>query len=169
MGTATHPAERDDAATEARSFRLEHFLPYRLSVLSNTASEGIAQTYRDEFDLSVTEWRVIAVIGRYPGLSASEVVDRTAMDKVAISRAVKRLEARGLVQRDEHASDRRRRSLSLSPNLGLPVFEEIVPRARRYEAELLRDFGPRDLETLDRLLQRLESAAERLAHGAVDE
>ena len=47
---------------------------------------------------------------------------------LAISRAVKRLEARGLVERAEHASDRRRRPLRLSPDRGRPVFEEIVPR-----------------------------------------
>lgn len=163
MRTAPRIDASTDASPEARAFRLERFVPYRLSVLSNTVSEGIAQTYRDEFGLSVTEWRVIAVIGRYPGLSASEVVERTAMDKVAIHRAVKRLEERGLVQRDEHATDRRRRSLSLSPDAGLPVFEEIVPRARRYEEALLADLDERELAQFGRLLGRLEARARALA------
>lgn len=163
MRTATRLETRDDDAPEPRTFRLENFLPYRLSVLSNTVSEGIAQTYRAEFGLSVTEWRIIAVIGRYPGLSASEVVERTAMDKVAISRAVKRLEARGLVERAEHASDRRRRPLRLSPDRGRPVFEEIVPRAQQYEASLLASLGARELAQLEHLLARLEASAHELA------
>ena len=33
----------------------------------------------------------MAVLGRFPDLSANEVADRTAMDKVAVSRAVARL------------------------------------------------------------------------------
>ncbi len=159
MDTAIQTTEREDA----RTFRLEHFLPYRLSLLSNTVSEGIANTYRDEFDLTVTEWRVIAVIGRYPGLSASEVVERTAMDKVAISRAVKRLEDRGLVERAEHASDRRRRPLRLSRDRGRPMFKEIVPRARGYEEALLAGLGARELAALDRLLEMLEKRAHDLA------
>ena len=64
------------------SFDLDAFLPYRLSVLSNRISQDIARLYADRFDLGITEWRVLAVLGRYPGLSASELADRTAMDKV---------------------------------------------------------------------------------------
>ena len=46
---------------------LEHFLPYRLSVLSNRISGAIAREYSTRFALTVTEWRVMAVLGRYPG------------------------------------------------------------------------------------------------------
>jgi len=70
---------------------LERFLPYRLSVLSNRVSQTIADAYVERFGLAVTEWRVIAVLGRFPGLSANGVAERTAMDKVAVSRAVARL------------------------------------------------------------------------------
>ena len=70
---------------------LEHFLPYRLSVLSNRISSAIAREYSQRFALSVTEWRVMAVLGHAPNLSAGEVARRTAMDKVAVSRAVARL------------------------------------------------------------------------------
>ena len=48
---------------------LEHFLPYRLSVLSNTISAAIARDYGERFGLAVTEWRVLAVLGRSDGLS----------------------------------------------------------------------------------------------------
>ena len=93
---------------------LEHFLPYRLSVLSNRVSQGIARTYEERFGLSVTEWRVIAIIGRYPGLSATEVAQRSAMDKVAISRAVRRLLDQGRIEREHNDADRRARHLRLS-------------------------------------------------------
>src|SRR5690554_1847707 len=95
-------------------FDLEHFLPYQLSVVSNTVSEGIAHTYQQDHDLSVIEWRIIAVLGRYPSLTASQIVQRTVMDKVAVSRAVKRLLERGLLKRNTHSSDRRYRNLELT-------------------------------------------------------
>jgi hypothetical protein len=44
---------------------LERFLPYRLSILSNTVSQSIAAEYQDRFELSMTEWRVMAVLGRF--------------------------------------------------------------------------------------------------------
>jgi DNA-binding MarR family transcriptional regulator len=86
---------------------LERFLPYRLSVLSNTVSQAIAATYERRFALSITEWRVMAVLGRYDGLSARAVAERTAMDKVAVSRALARLIGAGRVRRQTADHDRR--------------------------------------------------------------
>ena len=67
---------------------LDHFVPYRLSVLSNRVSDAIARHYSERFGLSIPEWRVMAVLGQTPGLSARDVAARTAMDKVQVSRAV---------------------------------------------------------------------------------
>ena len=121
----------------AASFELERFLPYRLSLLTNTVSQGIAARYRDEFGISVTEWRILAVLGRFPGLTASEVVARTAMDKVTIHRGVKALLEKKLLERRPDAGDRRRQSLHITRPKGQTVMENIIPRARQFERELL--------------------------------
>src|SRR6185312_2251072 len=65
---------------------LERFVPYQLSIVSNTVSQAIADDYQARHDLGVTEWRVMAVLARFDGLSAREVAERTAMDKVAVRR-----------------------------------------------------------------------------------
>ncbi|MEO6657324.1 MAG: MarR family transcriptional regulator, partial [Arenimonas sp.] len=49
---------------EHAQLELDRFLPYRLSVLSNRVSQDIAQLYQERFNLNITEWRVIAVLGR---------------------------------------------------------------------------------------------------------
>ena len=82
---------------------LENFLPYRLSVLSNTVSGAIAAAYFAHFGLSIPEWRVMAVLAANPGLSAAEVTARTAMDKVAVSRALARPIAMFVEESDEEA------------------------------------------------------------------
>ncbi|MFQ6004049.1 MAG: MarR family winged helix-turn-helix transcriptional regulator, partial [Woeseia sp.] len=97
-----------------RELILEDFLPYRLSILSNTVSSTIASAYNRRFGLSIPEWRVIAVLGRFPGLSAVEVAERTLMDKVAVSRAVTRLIKSGRIDRQFADADRRRSLLNLS-------------------------------------------------------
>ena len=78
-------------------FDLDRLFSYRLSVLSNRISGAISREYHRRFGLAITEWRVMAVLGRFPGLSAGEVAARTAMDKVAVSRAVARLLERALI------------------------------------------------------------------------
>lgn len=138
----------------ADTLELERFLPYRLSILSNRISQRIAGTYAERFGLAVTEWRVIAVLGRYPGLSANAVAERTAMDKVAVSRAVARLLARGLLQREVHGGDRRRSVLALSAE-GLRIHGLVAPLALDCERELLSPLDPAERETLARLLARI--------------
>jgi DNA-binding MarR family transcriptional regulator len=146
----------DHGAAGGPQLDLERFLPYRLSVLSNRISDAIARAYRERFGLGVTEWRVMAVLGRYPGLAAGAVAQRTAMDKVAVSRAVARLLARGLLARDTHGGDRRRSVLALSP-AGRRVHDQVVPLALAYERELLGPLDPAERATLARLLSRLDS------------
>ena len=134
---------------------LDRFLPYRLSVLSNRISQDLAGLYAERFDLSVTEWRVLAVLGRYPNLSANEVAERTAMDKVAVSRAVTSLLAGVRLKRRTHGADRRRSVLALSAK-GLRVYDEIVPLALAYEQRLLEGLPDDERTALHRLLSRME-------------
>jgi DNA-binding MarR family transcriptional regulator len=133
---------------------LERFLPYRLSVLSNTISAAIAREYAERFGLAVTEWRVLAVLGRYDGLSAVEVAERTAMDKVAVSRAVNSLLKSGRIRRGTHADDKRRSVLSLSAK-GRRVYDEVAPMALRYERELLSVLSADERAWLERILEKL--------------
>ena len=134
---------------------LEHFLPYRLSVLSNRVSGAIAQVYVERFALGVTEWRVMAVLGRYPDLSANEVAQRTAMDKVAVSRAVARLVEAGRVEREVHDDDRRRSVLRLS-EAGYRIHDEVAPLALGFERRLLGGMDAAERQLLFGLLDRLD-------------
>ena len=140
--------------SEHATLDLEHFLPYRLSVLSNRVSQTIAGAYARRFGIGVTEWRVIAVVGRYPGLSANAVAARTAMDKVAVSRAVARLLDRGLLQREMHGDDRRRSVLQLSED-GYRIYDEVVPLALDCERRLLEQLSAEERATLHALIDRL--------------
>src|SRR5580698_8430065 len=103
----TNPMPSDVKTLEHMTLDLDHFLPYRLSILSNRASDAIAQHYSYRFGLSVPEWRVMAVLGQRPGLSARDVATRTAMDKVQVSRAVASLMRTRRVARTEDAKDGR--------------------------------------------------------------
>ena len=156
-GSAASPARATarSGAPRHAELDLDHFLPYRLSVLSNRVSGAIARVYSERYALSVTEWRVMAVLGRFPGLSANEVAQRTAMDKVAVSRAVARLTEAGRLERDTHDDDRRRSVLRLSPD-GYKIYDEVAPMALAFEQRLLVDIEPAEREALFRLLDRLD-------------
>ncbi len=145
---------------------LEHFVPYRLSVLTNIVSMSIAEAYEREFGLSIPQWRVIAVLARYPNLSAIEVAERTAMDKVAVSRAVQGLLADRRLVRTYDSGDRRRTRLRLS-SAGQAVYTRVAPLALSYEKKLLDALSPTDRRALDRLLGRLVGRARAMAEKRI--
>lgn len=155
MTASTHPAP---AAPENDVWDdilvLEDFLPYRLSVLANTVSRALARQYQQRFGLSVPQWRVMAVLGRFPDLSATEVAEKTAMDKVMVSRAVAGLLDDGRLERRTDSDDRRRSVLRLSPK-GREVYERIVPLARDYEARLIKSLDQGEFDALDRAIEQL--------------
>lgn len=135
---------------------LEKFVPYQLSIVSNTVSQAIADEYQQRFDLATTEWRVMAVLARFDGegLSARAVARLTAMDKVAISRALARLVAKGWVLRRTHSGDKRRSVLRLSA-AGWRIHDVIAPQARRHEREFLEKLSEEERRWLARILDKL--------------
>ena len=160
------PADRTDLSEGPNEpsdmLLLEQFLPYRLSVLTNTVSSTLAGEYQARFGMSVPQWRVMAVLGRFPDLSASEVAEKTAMDKVMVSRAVAALIDAGRIDRRMDDTDRRRSVLRLSA-AGRAVYDEIVPIARAYERRLLAALNADDAAVLDRILKKLQARAGQLA------
>ena len=142
--------------------RLDAYLPYRLSVASNAVSGLIARAYQDRFGLSVPQWRLICVLAEDGALTQGQIVARTVMDKVTVSRAAQGLVKRRLVRRSEHQADGRSHVLALTAE-GAGLHAEIAPLALAYEAALIAGLAPDEVELLKRLLGRLQSAAGQLA------
>jgi DNA-binding MarR family transcriptional regulator len=158
------PRSQRSTAGSTDRLHLEQFVPYRLSVLTNIVSMSIAAAYEREFGLSIPQWRIIAVLARYPNLSAIEVAERTAMDKVAVSRAVQGLLASRRLVRTYDAGDRRRTRLRLS-TAGRSVYTRVAPLALRYEKQLLDALSPSDRRALHRLIGRLVERARAMAES----
>ena len=140
---------------------LEKFLPYRLARLSSTVSTRVAKAYDKEFGLSIPEWRVIAVLGRFPGLSAVEVAEQTFLDKVAVSRAVTKLIRNGRIDRQFADADRRRSILNLSEK-GREVHDGVAKLALQFERELLEGIDDDDVARLNDVMDSLLDRAQGL-------
>jgi DNA-binding MarR family transcriptional regulator len=142
--------------------RLSDFLPYLLSVTSNAVSDRIADEYRARFGLKIPEWRVMAVLGDAGPQTQRDLVGATRMDKVAVNRACKVLEERGLVARSPNARDGRSHHLELTAT-GRGVHGEIMPIAREMERKLFAPLSTSERQTFKGLLARIYTQA--LSHG----
>src|ERR1700750_1238026 len=94
--------------------RLDAYLPYRLSVASNAVSGLIARAYQDRFGLTIPQWRLICVLAEDGGLTQGQIVARTVMDKVPVSRPAQGLLGRRLIARSDHHADGRSHVLALT-------------------------------------------------------
>ena len=140
---------------------LENFMPYRLARLSSTVSGAVAREYAKQFGLSIPEWRVIAILGRSPGLSAVEVAEQTFLDKVAVSRAVTKLIKADRIDRQFADADRRRSILNLSEE-GRRVHDGVAALALEFERQLLENLDAEDVRRFDAVMDILLERARRL-------
>jgi DNA-binding MarR family transcriptional regulator len=96
-------------------FDLEGFLPYALNRAAESASRGFQAIYKARYGMLRTEWRVLAHLGRYGGMTARDICTRADLHKTKVSRAVKALEARRFLTRRTVETDRRQEVLALTP------------------------------------------------------
>ena len=144
--------------------RLDAFLPYRLSFTSNLVSERVAGTYRALFDLSIPEWRLIAVIAEGDGISQQAIGTRTRMDKVTVSRAAIALTDRGLLERAPNPDDKRSHLLRLSA-AGRELHAAVAPKALELERVIFANFTKAELDGFTVMLRRIDAAALDLDGG----
>ena len=147
------------------SSRLADFLPYLMSVTTNAVSDMIAGEYRARFGLKIPEWRVMAVLGDAGAQTQRSLVGATRMDKVAVNRACKVLEDRGLVARRPNAGDGRSHLLELTDE-GRAIHGEVMPLARAIEEEIFSELGQAECNQFRELLRRVFQQAEAMRPAA---
>lgn len=146
----------------SKRLQLDRFIPYRLSVLTNQVSSAIARHYSERFGLTIPEWRIMAVLGETPGLSARDVAARTAMDKVQVSRAAASLIEAGRVERTPDDDDGRVGHLELT-RAGRAVYDQIAPLALQLEEQFLSTLSQTERKLFDRLLVKLGKQVQALS------
>jgi DNA-binding MarR family transcriptional regulator len=137
---------------------LFRFVPFRLNRLAAEVSAALSSEYRDRYGLDIPEWRVLATLGvRYEACSAQYIAHCTRTHKSTISRAVTALMARRLVERIENEDDRREFVLRLTPK-GRVLYENLIPRLRRKEREIMSCLSGREQRDFARLLGKIETS-----------
>jgi DNA-binding MarR family transcriptional regulator len=162
--TSTPARHADPKPRGGDAFALADFLPYRLSVTTNRISRTFARRYAEAFDLTIPEWRVLAVVGNFAPMSSSDICIKTAMDKVKVSRAVSSLVDRGLLDRATDPRDQRMHCLGLSRR-GERVYDGVVPLALALEDQLTSALSGNERVTLNRILDKLNACVDGLGEA----
>ena len=143
------------------AFNLAEFLPYKLAVVTESVARVFTESYGTPFNLTIPEWRALAVIAQYGTLSPTAVGQHTAMDKVKVSRAAQSLVAKGLLRQNQDPSDGRGRLLRLTRK-GEATYARVVPLVVRMEAMLVDDLSRADLAAFNRVLTKITTRLETI-------
>lgn len=146
------------SAGEIEPLELESFLPYRLNRLADAVSRDFARIYRDRHGLTRPEWRLLATLGQYGTMTATEIGRHSSMHKTKVSRAVTALEKRKWLSRQTDETDRRIEHLALT-RAGTKAYGDLVPHAHAFERAMLAKFTASQRDALMSGLEALEATA----------
>jgi len=86
--------------------------------------------------LTQRQFAVLAVLAAQDGVSQSELVVRTGIDRSTLAEMVARMEAKGLTQRTKSVTDSRANSVTLTAT-GRAIYEEAMPKLAEVDAAVL--------------------------------
>ena len=147
--------------TDENPLRIDDSPFFQLMRVVNLTAKPFFTTFGKDHDLSINEWRVLIALANRGALAAHEISALTGMDKMNVSRAVRRLAAKDRLGRTADTQDRRRTLCSLTDE-GRRVYMAIAPNAKRRVTALFAGLSAAESETLSRLLAKLERTAESL-------
>lgn len=113
------------------------------------------------YDLTRSQWVVIARLKKQPGLSQSEVADILEIEKAPAGRLIDRMEAKGWVERRADPDDRRINRLHLTPRADR-IHEMIWPLAEATVDDALSDLAPEARAQLEGAIRKVKSRLQEL-------
>lgn len=137
------------------AFALDRFPPLRLPLLANRLTRLMGRACRP-LGLSAPGWRVVVLLDRTHAMPLREMLAKSGIDKARLSRVTTQLCAKGYIELQATAGDRRRLSLELTPR-GREVHRNLLRLLTDLQTMLLRDIGSAEYQVFERVLDSFES------------
>lgn len=145
---------------------LNDHIAVRIVRIGEALSRTTTRTIEARWGLKNTDLRLLNTLDCQHAVAVSEIARRVHVDKAWVSRSLRELEARGLVERTADPADSRQTLVSLSAN-GRTILEKVRPQALRSELALLEGIDARALKVmLDRLEVNATAALDRAVAGS---
>lgn len=139
----------------SRSESLDEVLTYRISMLELLLSRAVGAVYSDHFGLNTHEWRVLAAVSVWGPIEAVQVSRWATVDKAAVSRAVRGLLDKGLLERSLHERDGRKITLELTA-AGRRTVKAVVQRIGTIQERLFKGYDRQQVRAFFTMLRELE-------------
>jgi homoprotocatechuate degradation regulator HpaR len=132
------------------------------------AREAVMRQFRPSLrhhGLTEQQWRILRALAAVESIEVTELARVAFLLGPSLSRILRDLEARHLIERRAAEADLRRAVVSISAK-GLRLIEAVAPTSEAIYAAITRRFGARKLAELQHMLHELEGSLSKLQVGA---
>ena len=150
------PVEPDDTRISPYALNLDNYVPAYLTYLAGKISSSASATYRPKFGVGITDWRIMALLATEPWISAGRVCDVIGLDKAAVSRSVRGMKSKRIVEIRQIDEEQSRHLVALT-RIGLKLHDSIVKLSLAREQQLLRNFSMAERKILLNFLSRMHA------------
>ena len=131
------------------------------------AREAVMRQFRPslrEHGLTEQQWRILRALAAIEATEVTELARTAFLLGPSLSRILRDLEARHLIERKTAKSDQRRSMVSISKE-GVKLMASVAPSSEAIYAEITQRFGARRLAELQDMLRELEQSLAGLGAG----
>ena len=135
---------------------LNRYVPALLAFIDNKLSAHAAKLYKDQFNTTLTEFRILTMLAVEPNINAQRIIELIGLDKAGVSRTIKQLHEKALLTVTPDPQDLRSNTLQLTAS-GQALYDEVLIAAQEREQKLLAEFNHMEIENLIYLLNKLHT------------
>ena len=140
---------------------LNRYVPALLAFIDNKLSAHAAKLYKDQFNTTLTEFRILTMLAVEPNINAQRIIELIGLDKAGVSRTIKQLHEKALLIVTPDPQDLRSNTLQLTAS-GQALYDEVLIAAQEREQKLLAEFNHMEIENLIYLLNKLHTGVTML-------
>jgi DNA-binding MarR family transcriptional regulator len=123
------------------TLELDDFAPYFIRAIANRLGQAASRLYHRKYGIGLTEWSCLSTLAKEQEISASRVCEMSGFDKGLVSRAIRLLEAKRLIETTPVKTHNRKRLIRFTP-AGRALYVEIERLALVREERLLEGVSP---------------------------
>jgi DNA-binding MarR family transcriptional regulator len=136
------------------SLDLEKYVPGLLTLITSSLTGGASAAYLSLYAVGIETWRILVMLASEGSVTAQRVVALLGIDKGAVSRTFKTMNAQGLLQLEPDPKDLRIRHAVMTPK-GRALHDRMIRLALLREAKALSVLSDEEVRILRDLLRRV--------------
>ncbi len=134
-------------------FRLEESLGFILNKTNTKLKNQLFQRFKED-DITPEQWSILTCLWQQEGVSPKELADLIYKDKPNTNRILEKLQAKGLILRKLHPTDRRAYRIHLTER-GWAIKDKLIAKVTQLQEEVTAGMEQEKVEEMKRLLNQM--------------